>query len=137
MSHRIDDLNVSAIDHNRCVTTMLSWIDGIQKNNNILIFATNNIKVLDTAFVDRMAIKIHFPHVTEENMKLFWKYHFDHFDDNDIMKLIKTDIISYREATDLIKSTVINKIINNDDTKISSDDIIKNKITVDYKKYIL
>ena len=46
-------------------------------------------------------------------------------------------IDSYREAIDLIKHTILNKIINNDDSEISAENIIKNKIIINYEKYTL
>ena len=79
--------HISEKDHAKSVNAFLAWIDGVNNNNNLLLFATNNMNALDNAFINRMIFKIKIPPVSKENMMLFWKYHFSHLNDSDINKL--------------------------------------------------
>lgn len=129
-------------DHASTINIMLSWMDGINTDdqNKIILFTTNKYNELSTAFIDRITYKLNFSFLSKDTLKQFWKVHLVHLSNDELDKIATLEINSFRICNNILEISMINKIKNEDSTPITAEDICNvymKYYKVDNYKYVL
>jgi SpoVK/Ycf46/Vps4 family AAA+-type ATPase len=102
-------------DASNTINVMLTWLNGVNtiNNNKIIFFTTNHISELCPSFLDRMTHKLYLPTISKTEMKIYWKLHMEHFNNDQINEISQLNVPSYRVADNLLKCTIVSTIKNN------------------------